>query len=187
MCLPPGCSALHAFLLPPACAVHQVAAEIQASTVFHHLHGHPCPVMCVPVATDITPTVGAFSVSLYAGESMDRLLEPGGELAQMTMAERLPVAAAFAASSLFVRWQNDEVVSCLAAGQHHQPPSAHTACCMLCRTCMETRLSIGSANCTASHCCLPGLEGAGVGGNECRQEIESEADRGGGRRVYLTS
>lgn len=85
-------------------------AEMQAGTVLHSVVD-PLPVMCLPMGLDVSPLNGAFTFSVYAGESLDTLLAPGGEWHSMTRADRLLMAKSFAASALLVRKVNDELVS----------------------------------------------------------------------------
>jgi len=111
--------------------VWQVMAEMQAGTVLHH-YCEPQPTMCLPMGLDLSPMTGGFTFSVYAGESLDTLLAPGGEWHRMTPNDKLLMAKSFAATTLLVRQMNDELVSVceVVTEGDSKTQSARTGGCM---------------------------------------------------------
>jgi hypothetical protein len=55
--------------------------------------------------------VGAFTISVSAGQSLEQALAPGGAVASLSLDECLELASLVAACQMLVRHRNDQVVS----------------------------------------------------------------------------
>jgi len=78
----------------------QVAAEFVAGFALDKLHQGPHPRQSVPVATEVNPVGGCYTVSVHAGQSLDLLIGPGGTMSDLSLLERLPMARRLMATLL---------------------------------------------------------------------------------------
>eukprot|EP00775_Hariotina_reticulata_P012994 gene12994-13123_t len=94
-----------------ATSAAQVAAEFVAGFALDMLHKGPHPRQSVPVATEINPVGGCYTISVHAGQSLDLLIGPGGAMANLSPLERLPMARRLMATLLLALQDYQQIVS----------------------------------------------------------------------------
>jgi len=92
-------------------SVLQLAAEAKAAAMFAGQLGARDPTMCLPSHLEVIPECGAFTISVYAGQSLEQQLGPGGAVDLLSKEDRVEVARLVAAALMFVRHHNDTLVS----------------------------------------------------------------------------